>query len=65
MNETITVINEKPDARKKGLRIVVDAVEVDENGWLKKIRFKYSYLGRNGLCWVEVSDWDKVTLFDR
>lgn len=64
MNETITVINEKPDARKKGLRIVIDTVEVDENGWLKKIRFKYSYLGRNGISWVEVSDWDKVVLSD-
>lgn len=42
MGKWISVINDKPDARKHGLRIKVQGVEVDDNNNITRILCDYS-----------------------
>ena len=42
MSKYIEVINEKPDARKKGLRMIVKGIKLDDNGQIVEIDCDYS-----------------------
>ena len=48
MSEYIEVINEKPDARKKGLRMIVKGIKLDDNGQIMAIDCDYSVYRRYG-----------------
>lgn len=54
----INVINAKPDARKKGLRMKVISIEVDDDGYLKSLNVEYTDFRVWGLSRIKVIDDD-------
>lgn len=51
----IEVINEKPNATKKGLRMQIDSVKVDEKGNVIEMVVKYSDYRICGIAIVNVT----------
>lgn len=62
MNKSIHVVSSFPAANKKGLRIKVTGVELDENNNLKSLHIDYSGFRERGGAVVEVSDRNKIGL---
>lgn len=62
MSKYITVVDNNPSACKKGLRIKVESVEVDENNNLLALHIDYSWLHRRGMRIVEVAQRNKFEL---
>lgn len=62
MKKYVSVIDGAPSANKKGLRIKVESVELDENNNLLALRIDYSGLHARGSCVVEVSQRNKIDL---
>lgn len=58
----VQVIDGLPAANKKGLRIKVIAVELDENNNLKYLHFDYSGFHKRGGAVIEISDRYKIKL---
>lgn len=49
MGKYIEVINEKPDSRKKGLRMIVKGIEIDDYGQIDGICCEYSVYKKIGV----------------
>lgn len=62
MNKYITVVDNNPSANKKGLRIKVESVELDENNNLLALNIDYSGFHERGGGIVEVSQRNKFDL---
>lgn len=62
MNKSVHVVSSVPSANKKGLRIKVTGVELDENNNLKSIHIDYSGFHERGVAVIEVSDRNKIEL---
>ena len=62
MSKGITVIDNNPSASKKGLRIKVESVELDENNNLLALHIDYSGLHERGAGIVEVAQRNKFYL---
>lgn len=62
MRKSVEVIDSKPSANKKGLRIKVESVELDENNNLLALYIDYSGLHIRGGGIVEVSQRNKFDL---
>lgn len=62
MNKSVHVVSSVPSANKKGLRIKVTGVELDENNNLKSIHIDYSGFHERGGAVIEVSDRNKIEL---
>lgn len=60
--KSVEVIDSKPSANKKGLRIKVESVELDENNNLLALHIDYSGLHIRGGGIVEVSQRNKFDL---
>ena len=60
--KSVKVIDSKPSANKKGLRMKVDSVELDENNNLLALHIDYSGLHIRGGGIVEVSQRNKFDL---
>lgn len=63
--KSIEVVDNKPSANKKGLRIKVESVELDENNNLIGLCFEYSGFHVRGMGMVEVSPTYKIDLPER
>lgn len=62
MKKYVSVIDGKPSASKKGLRIKVESVELDENNNLLALRIDYSGWRVRGGGIVEVLQRNKFDL---
>lgn len=62
MNKSIHVVSSVPSANKKGLRIRITGVELDENNNLKFLHIDYSGFHERGGAIIEVSDRNKIEL---
>ena len=62
MRNYVDVIDESPNATKKGLRMKIEAVELDENNNLIALHIAYSKWRERGWAIVEVAQRNKVTL---
>lgn len=62
MSKYITVVDNNPSANKKGLRIKVESVELDENNNLLALYIDYSGLHVRGGGIVEVLQRNKFDL---
>ena len=62
MRNYVNVIDNSPSANKKGLRIKIEAVELDENNNLIALHIAYSKWRERGWAIVEVAQRNKVTL---
>lgn len=62
MSKYITVVDNNPSANKKGLRIKVESVELDENNNLHALHIDYSGLHVRGGGIVEVLQRNKIDL---
>jgi hypothetical protein len=62
MKKYVRVIDGAPSANKKGLRIKVESVELDENNNLLALNFDYSGLHWRGSCIVEVAQRSRFEL---
>lgn len=62
MSKYINVIDDKPSANKKGLRIKVESVELDENNNLLALHIDFSGWRVRGGGIVEVSQRNKFDL---
>lgn len=62
MSKYITVVDNNPSANKKGLRIKVEYVELDENNNLLALHIDYSGLHQRGIGIVEVAQRNKFDL---
>lgn len=62
MKKYITVVDNNPSANKKGLRIKVESVELDENNNLLALHIDYSGLHVRGCGIVEVLQRNKFDL---
>lgn len=62
MNKSVEVIDSKPSANKKGLRIKVQSVELDENNNLLALHIDFSGWRVRGGGIVEVSQRNKFDL---
>ena len=62
MSKYITVVDNNPSANKKGLRIKVESVELDENNNLLALHIDYSGLHARGGGIVEVAQRNKFDL---
>lgn len=62
MSKCITVVDNKPSANKKGLRIKVEYVELDENNNLLALHIDYSGWHERGMGIVEVAQRNKIDL---
>ena len=60
--KSVEVIDSKPSANKKGLRIKVESVELDENNNLLTLHIDFSGLHIRGGGIVEVSQRNKFDL---
>lgn len=58
----IKIPDERPDGRKKGLRIKITAIEVDDTGVLEKIRINYSGLHVIGGAIITVDKANAIKL---
>lgn len=56
MSEYIPVIDEQPDRRKKGLRMKVTGVVVDDQGYLEQIEVEWSTYDCRGVGWIKVKE---------
>ena len=56
MSEYIPVIDERPDGRKKGLRMKVTGVEVDDQGYLEQIKVEWSTYDCRGVGWIKTKE---------
>ena len=61
-NNYIRVIDSKPDARKKGLRMVVRSVCVDDEGNLESIYCEYSQKNELGGVTFDAPIYHKVRI---
>lgn len=59
----IPVIDEEPNATKKGLRIKIDGVEVNENGEIKSVYYRYSQYHETGGGIIETNGRNRHFLF--
>lgn len=62
MKKYVRVIDGEPSANKKGLRIKVESVELDENNNLLALHIDYSGWRERGSGIVEVSQRNKFDL---
>lgn len=62
MTKSVSVIDNNPSANKKGLRIKVESVELDENNNLLALYIDYSGLNERGGGIVEVAQRNKFSL---
>lgn len=62
MRNYITVVDNNPSANKKGLRIKVESVVLDENNNLLALHIDYSGLHERGMGIVEVAQRNKIDL---
>ena len=62
MKKYVNVIDGAPSANKKGLRIKVESVELDENNNLLALHIDYSGLRERGAGIVEVAQRNKFDL---
>ena len=62
MRTYVNVIDNSPSANKKGLRMKIEAVELDENKNLIALHIAYSKWHERGWALVEVAQRNKVTL---
>lgn len=62
MRNYVNVIDDSPNATKKGLRMKVTGVELDENNNLIALHVDYSEWHLRGGGIVEVAQRNKVTL---
>lgn len=62
MNKSVEVKAGKPAANKKGLRIMVTGVELDEENNLISMHIDYSGFRIRGGAVIEVSDRNKIEL---
>ena len=62
MKKYVSVIDGAPSANKKGLRIKVESVELDENNNLLRLHIDYSGWRVRGMGMVEVSQIYKIDL---
>lgn len=62
MSKYINVVDDKPSANKKGLRIKVQSVELDENNNLLALHIDFSGWRVRGGGIVEVSQRNKFDL---
>ena len=62
MSKYVEVIDGKPSANKKGLRIKVESVELDENNNLLALDIDYSGWHERGGAIVEVSQRNRFEL---
>lgn len=62
MSKYVEVIDGAPSANKKGLRIKVESVELDENNNLLALHIDYSGWRERGCGIVEVSQRNKFDL---
>lgn len=62
MKKSIWVKDGAPAANKKGLRIKVESVELDENNVLQAIHIDYSGFHERGGARIEVSQRNKIDL---
>lgn len=63
MSKYITVVDNNPSANKKGLRIKVNSVELDENNNLLALNIDYSGWRHRGIGRVEVTQINKSDNF--
>lgn len=56
MSKYIPVIDERPDRRKKGLRMKVISLVVDDQGYLEQIEVEWSTYDRRGAGWIKVKE---------
>lgn len=62
MEKYVSVIDCVPSANKKGLRIKVKSVELDENGYVLALRLEFSGWRARGFARLEVSEDWKIKL---
>lgn len=62
MRNYVDVIDESPNATKKGLRMKIEAVELDENNNLIALHITYSKWHESGGAIVEVAQRNRVKL---
>lgn len=62
MGKCISVIDDKPDARKHGLRIKVQGVEVDDNNNITRILCDYSQYHEIGSFILCASKFNPIPL---
>ena len=62
MEKYVNVIDCVPSANKKGLRIKVKTVELDENNNVLALRFEFSGWRIRGIARLEVSENWKIKL---
>ena len=60
MSEYIPVIDERPDGRKKGLRMKVTGVEVDDQGYLEQIKVEWSTYDCCGVGWIKAKERQEI-----
>jgi len=63
MSKYITVVDNNPSANKKGLRIKVNSIELDENNNLLALNIDYSGWRHRGIRRVEVTQINKSNNF--
>ena len=62
MSKYITVVDNNPSANKKGLRIKVEGVRLDENNNLLALDIDYSGWHERGGAIVEVSQRNRIDM---
>lgn len=62
MKNYVNVIDNSPNATKKGLRMKIQAVELDENNNLIALYIAYSKWRESGSAIVEVAQRNRVKL---
>lgn len=62
MSNYVNVIDNSPSANKKGLRMKIEAVELDENNNLIALHIAYFKWRENGSAIVEVAQRNRVKL---
>ena len=62
MNKSVHVVDSVPTANKKGLRIKIATVELDESNNLKSLYIDYSGFHERGCAVIEVSERNKIKL---
>lgn len=62
MKNYVNVIDNSPNATKKGLRMKIQAVELDENNNLIALHIAYSKWRESGSAIVEVAQRNRVKL---
>ena len=60
----VDVINEKPDMRKKGLRMIIESIGLNENGEIEYLLVKRSTLHCEGEGYIFTSQNNRVKIYE-